>query len=99
MKGGADPSCSGLQSRRYTAELESHWNHPVETATKVVIMIVVAIVIFNLGQTLFFMMKGSGDSDRVVKALTRRIALSLLAIVLVIISIWAGWIHPHGVGG
>ncbi len=45
------------------------------------------------------MMTDKGGSDRTVKALTRRIGLSVLLIVLVIIGIATGVIQPHGVGG
>nr|WP_221265787.1 twin transmembrane helix small protein [Oleiagrimonas soli] len=62
-------------------------------------VIVLAIVIFNLGQALYFMMKDTGENKRTVWALTRRIGLSLLLILMVIVGIWAGWLHPHGVGG
>ncbi|MFP5341255.1 MAG: DUF2909 family protein, partial [Gammaproteobacteria bacterium] len=36
---------------------------------------------------------------RTVNALTRRIALSVALILIVMLSIWMGWITPHGVGG
>ena len=32
-------------------------------------------------------------------ALTRRIAVSVALIVLVVIGIYSGWIKPHGIGG
>jgi len=65
---------------------------------KVAVIIVLAIVIFNLGQALYFMMKDEGDK-RMAWALTRRIGFSLLLILMVIIGIWTGWLHPHGIGG
>ena len=66
---------------------------------KVAVVVVLAIVIFNLGQALYFMMKDTGDSSRTAWALTRRIGFSLLLILMVIIGIWTGWLHPHGIGG
>ncbi|MGH8078438.1 MAG: DUF2909 domain-containing protein, partial [Lysobacter sp.] len=39
-----------------------------------------------------------GESKRTVNALTRRIALSVALIVIVILAIKFGWIQPHGVG-
>lgn len=65
----------------------------------VLILIFFAAIIYNLGAGLFFMMTDKGDSDRTLKALTRRIALSVLLILLVILGIWTGLIRPHGVGG
>ena len=57
------------------------------------------VVIFNLGQALYFMMTDKGRSTRTVWALTRRIGLSLVLIAMVIIGIKMGWLHPHGIGG
>jgi succinate dehydrogenase/fumarate reductase cytochrome b subunit len=67
-------------------------------STVLVLVFFIAIV-YNLGAGLYFMMTDKGESDRTLKALTRRIALSVLLIVLVIIGIWTGIIRPHGVGG
>jgi cytochrome bd-type quinol oxidase subunit 2 len=68
------------------------------TLFKVVLVIVFLVVVYNLGQALYFMMTDRSDSGRMAWALTRRIALSLLLIGLVVLGIWAGWLHPHGVG-
>ncbi len=73
--------------------------HPVTTLYKVALVIVLGIVIFNLGQALYFMMHDTGKNKRTVWALTRRIGFSLLLILMVIIGIWAGLLHPHGIGG
>jgi len=43
-------------------------------------------------------MTDKGQSDRTVKALTRRIALSVVLILLVILGIWTGVIKPHDIG-
>jgi hypothetical protein len=45
------------------------------------------------------MLTDKGASKRTVNALTRRIALSVALILIVMLSIWMGWITPHGVGG
>jgi succinate dehydrogenase/fumarate reductase cytochrome b subunit len=65
----------------------------------VFILVFFLAIVYNLGAGLYFMMTDKGDSDRTLKALTRRIALSVLLIALVIIGIWTGIIRPHGVGG
>jgi Protein of unknown function (DUF2909). len=65
-------------------------------------LIVVAfllLIIWNLGSALYYLMVDRGESKRTVNALTRRIALSIGLILLVIIGIWTGVIQPHGVGG
>jgi cytochrome bd-type quinol oxidase subunit 2 len=63
------------------------------------ILLMFVAIIYNLGAGLYFMMTDKGESDRTLRALTRRIALSVLLIVLVIIGIWTGLIRPHGIGG
>ena len=66
--------------------------------TTIVIVILFAAIIYNLGAGLYFMMTDKGKTDRTVKALTRRIGLSVLLIILVIVGILAGFIKPHGIG-
>jgi hypothetical protein len=39
-----------------------------------------------------------GTTKRTVNALTKRIALSVVLILIVALSIYMGWITPHGVG-
>ncbi|HZP66798.1 MAG TPA: twin transmembrane helix small protein [Rudaea sp.] len=56
------------------------------------------VIVYNLGAGLFYMMTDKGQTDRTVKALTRRIALSVLLILLVILGIATGLIQPHGIG-
>ena len=66
--------------------------------TTIVIFILLAAIIYNLGAGLYFMMTDKGQSNRTVKALTRRIGLSVLLIILVIVGILTGLIKPHGIG-
>lgn len=69
----------------------------METVYKVALVILLLVVLFNLGQALYFMMTDKGDSKRTVWALTRRIGLSVLLILMVIFGIWMGWLQPHGI--
>lgn len=55
------------------------------------------VIVWNLGAGLYYLLVDRGQSKRTVNALTRRIALSVALIVLVIIGIWTGAIRPHGV--
>ncbi|AOH35620.1 twin transmembrane helix small protein [Luteimonas sp. JM171] len=57
------------------------------------------VILWNLGSALYYMMVDKGTTKRTVNALTRRIALSVALILIVLLSIWMGWITPHGVGG
>jgi hypothetical protein len=58
-----------------------------------------AVIVYNLGAGLYFMMTDKGASGRMVTALTRRIALSVVLILLVLAGIASGFIQPHGVLG
>ncbi|MGH8171966.1 MAG: twin transmembrane helix small protein [Rhodanobacteraceae bacterium] len=64
----------------------------------ILIVIFLVAIVYNLGAGLYFMMTDKGQSDRTLRALTRRIGLSVLLILLVILGIWLGIIKPHGVG-
>ena len=70
----------------------------METIYKVALVVMLFVVIFNLGQALYFMMTDKGKSNRTVWALTRRIGLSILLIGMVVLGIWMGWLQPHGIG-
>jgi succinate dehydrogenase/fumarate reductase cytochrome b subunit len=56
-----------------------------------------ALILYNLGAGLYYMLTDKGASKRTVNALTRRIALSVLLILLVCAGIASGIIEPHGV--
>jgi hypothetical protein len=94
----------GIRSRRapasgrYTGHVELDRINHVETIYKIALVVVLLVVIFSLGQALYFMMTDKDDDRRTVWALTRRIGLSLLFIAMVAFGIWMGWLHPHDVG-
>ena len=56
------------------------------------------VILWNLGAGLYYMLVDKGQTKRTVNALTRRIALSVALILIVILSIYMGWITPHGMG-
>lgn len=64
---------------------------------KAVLVIVFLIVIFELGQALYFMMTDRSGSNRTVWALTRRVIFSVVLFALIVIGIATGILHPHGV--
>ena len=86
-----------LAVRGYTRMVVHGQVDHVETVYKYALVILLLVVLFNLGQALYFMMTDKGDSRRTVWALTRRIGLSVLLILMVVFGIWIGWLHPHGV--
>ncbi len=57
------------------------------------------VILWNLGAGLYYMLVDKGQTKRTVNALTKRIALSVALILLVILAIWMGWITPHGIQG
>jgi hypothetical protein len=65
--------------------------------TTIVILILFAAILYNLGASLYFMMTDRGKTNRTVRALTWRIGLSVALIILVIIGILLGFIKPHGI--
>jgi succinate dehydrogenase/fumarate reductase cytochrome b subunit len=56
------------------------------------------VIVYNLGAGLYYMMADKGQTDRTLNALKRRIGLSVLLILLVILGILTGVIQPHGIG-
>ena len=64
--------------------------------TLLIVAFLIAIV-WNLGAGLYYMMTDKGRSNRTVKALSWRIGLSVLLIVLIIIGMLTGIIQPHGI--
>ncbi|CAM0118575.1 TPA: twin transmembrane helix small protein [Stenotrophomonas maltophilia] len=57
------------------------------------------VIVWNLGAGLYYLLVDRGQTKRTVNALTRRISVSVALILLVIVSIYMGWIKPHGIGG
>ncbi|MBU8975791.1 MULTISPECIES: twin transmembrane helix small protein [unclassified Lysobacter] len=57
-----------------------------------------ALIVYNLGAALFYMLTDRGESKRAVNALTRRIGLSIALIAMVAVGIASGFIQPHAVG-
>jgi hypothetical protein len=64
---------------------------------KIAVVIVLLIILFSLGSGLVFLVQDKGRSDRTVKALTVRIALSLGLFILLILAYAFGLIAPHGI--
>lgn len=55
------------------------------------------LIVWNLGSGLYYMLVDKGESKRTVNALTRRVALSVGLILLVVLADRMGWIQLHGV--
>ena len=61
-----------------------------------VIVAFLGLILYNLGSGLYFMLVDDSTSKRTVNALTKRIALSVGLIVLVVIGMATGIIEAHG---
>ncbi len=63
---------------------------------KIIIIGILLIILASLGTALFSMLKNEPESNRTVKALTVRIALSIALLVLILVGYSMGLITPHG---
>ena len=66
-------------------------------AIKLLIILVLLVILFSLGSGLFYLVRDKGDSERTVKALTVRIALSIALFLLLMLGFATGIIQPHGI--
>jgi hypothetical protein len=64
---------------------------------KVLVVAILLAIIGSLGQALFSMSSGPGNSQQMVRALTVRITLSLALFGLLFVSQHFGWLEPHAV--
>ena len=70
---------------------------PVNDSLKTLLIVAfLLVIVWQLGAGLYYLLTDRGDSKRTVNALTRRIALSVALILLVILGIYTGVIKPHG---
>jgi hypothetical protein len=63
---------------------------------KILIIIVLFAIVGSLGSALFHLSKGTGDSKKMVRALSIRVGLSLVLFILLMAAWYAGLIHPNG---
>lgn len=65
---------------------------------KLLIIAVLIAIAVSLGLGLFHLVRDKGGSNRMVQALTLRIALSVALFILLILAWSRGLITPHGLG-
>lgn len=63
---------------------------------KIIILLLLALIVLSLGAGMISLIKDRGETNRTVKFLTIRIALSIALFVLLGVSFLMGWIQPHG---
>jgi cytochrome bd-type quinol oxidase subunit 2 len=64
---------------------------------RVLVVAVLFGILFSLGSALFHLMTDKGNSKKMVRALTVRVALSVGLFVVLIVASQLGLIAPHGV--
>ncbi|OGA37702.1 MAG: hypothetical protein A3G24_02650 [Betaproteobacteria bacterium RIFCSPLOWO2_12_FULL_62_13] len=57
---------------------------------KIIVLLFVAVILASLFSALYFLIKDKGQSDRTVKALTVRVALSVTLFVLLMLGFHFG---------
>jgi hypothetical protein len=63
---------------------------------KLLVVCVLIAIVASLGTALYHLSHGQGDSRRMLRALSVRIALSLALFALLMLAWWAGLITPRG---
>lgn len=63
---------------------------------KIILITIFLFIIFSLGLALFSFVKKDRNSDKMIKALTFRIGLSIALIVIMMLGAQFGLIAPHG---
>lgn len=66
---------------------------------KLIVVVLFLAIFFSLGSALYYLIQDNTRSDKVIKALTWRIGLSMLLFALLFVAFALGLIHPHGIGG
>jgi hypothetical protein len=64
--------------------------------TKLIIIVALIAIIGSLGSALFQLSRGTGDSQKMLRALTWRISLSVGLFLLLLLAWRMGYIRPHG---
>ncbi|MCZ6561161.1 MAG: twin transmembrane helix small protein [Gammaproteobacteria bacterium] len=60
-------------------------------------LIILLVIIISLGSALRYLVSDEGKTDRVLKALTWRIGMSVGLFVLLMLAWYFGLIEPHGI--
>ena len=71
------------------------YNQPMQLI-RILIVCLLAAILASLGTALYHLSTGRGDSNKMLRALTLRISLSVALFVLLMIAWRIGLIAPHG---
>jgi multisubunit Na+/H+ antiporter MnhF subunit len=75
---------AGVEPVRYTAR------HLAFPPMKIIVLVFVAFILGSLFSALYFLLKDRSKSDRVVKALTVRVVLSVVLFALLMLGFYFG---------
>ena len=62
---------------------------------KYVILAVLLLILVSLGSALFNLVSKKGSGERMARALTIRVSLSILLLLFLVFAASMGWIRPH----
>ena len=63
---------------------------------RLAIVVVLVAIVASLGVALYHLATGTGESRKMMRALTLRIALSVVLFLLLMVAWRLGFIRPHG---
>jgi hypothetical protein len=69
-----------------------------EPLIRIFVIAVLVAIVASLGSALFHLSRKAGDSRKLARALTIRVALSVALFILLMIAWHFGLIAPHGLG-
>ena len=61
---------------------------------RLLILACLLAIVLSLGSALVHFMRDKGESQKMARALTIRVVLSLLLFLLLMLAWWLGWIEP-----
>ena len=70
-----------------------------ESLKTLLVIAFLAVIVFNLGAGLYYLLVDRGQSRRTVRALSWRVGVSVALVALLMVGIATGLIQPLGVGG
>ena len=62
---------------------------------RILVILFIVVILASLGSALYYMIKDRGTTERTVKALTIRVAFSVLLFLLLILGMKTGLITNH----
>jgi len=62
---------------------------------RLAIFVLLAAIVASLGMALYHLASGKGDSEKMMRALTVRISLSIALFLLLMLAWRMGWITPR----